>query len=128
VTILLDTHLLLWALYEPRHLPDGALDELGDPETDVWFSAVNVWEIAIKTSLGRPEFTVDPIEARKAALDIGFVELAVDGIAAAAVRALPPIHGDPFDRLLVAQALTTGHTLVTHDDVLGRYPGPIQVV
>lgn len=128
MTILLDTHLLLWALYEPQHLPDGALEQLENPEIDVWFSAVNVWEIAIKASLGRPDFTVDPIEARRAALDIGFVEMAVDGVAAAAVRALPHVHGDPFDRLLVAQALTTGLTLVTHDASLGRYPAPIRVV
>ncbi|MBD5785174.1 type II toxin-antitoxin system VapC family toxin [Cellulosimicrobium terreum] len=128
MTVLLDTHLLLWALYEPELLPGDIQDELSDPGLDVWFSAVNIWEIAIKASLDRPDFAVDPTEVRSAALGLGFVELAVDGIAAAAVRSLPRLHGDPFDRLLLAQALTTGNTLLTHDVTLGRHPGPVRVV
>ncbi|MCB7135145.1 type II toxin-antitoxin system VapC family toxin [Cellulosimicrobium marinum] len=126
--VLLDTHLLLWAADEVDRLPAAATDLLADPDVDAWFSAASIWEIAIKRGLDRPDFRVDAGVFRRALLRAGFVELAVTGAHAAAVALLPPVHRDPFDRLLVAQAATEGITLVTHDEVVGRYPGPVRVV
>jgi PIN domain nuclease of toxin-antitoxin system len=126
--VVLDTRLLLWAADQVERLPGRVRDLLADPEVEPWFSAASIWEIAIKHSLGRADFRVDPHVFRQALLRAGFVELAVTGSHGAAVAALPPVHRDPFDRLLVAQAIVEGIPLVTHDDVLGRYPGPIQVV
>ncbi|WP_454041744.1 type II toxin-antitoxin system VapC family toxin [Cellulosimicrobium sp. Marseille-Q8652] len=126
--ILLDTHLLLWAGDEVDRLPREARDLLADPDVEPWFSAASIWEISIKHARRRADFSVEPGPFRHALLGAGFVELAVTGAHAAAVAALPPVHRDPFDRLLVAQAVSEGVQLVTHDAALGRYPGPIRVV
>jgi PIN domain nuclease of toxin-antitoxin system len=128
VRILLDTHLLLWAGDEVDRLPRGARDLLADPDVEPWFSAASIWEISIKHARRRADFSVEPGPFRQALLGAGFVELAVTGAHAAAVAALPPVHRDPIDRLLVAQAVSEGVQLLTHDAVLGRYPGPIRVV
>jgi PIN domain nuclease of toxin-antitoxin system len=128
MSTLLDTHILLWALTEPDRLPADARTELENPSLDAWFSAVSIWEIAIKSSGPRADFTVDPQVVRRELLDLGFIELAVTGAHAAAVATLPPIHRDPFDRLLVAQATLEGLPLVTHDATVARYPGPIRLV
>lgn len=90
------------------------------------FSAASVWEVAIKSALGRDDFSVDPRVLRRALLDNGYVELAISGAHAAAVLDLPPIHRDPFDRLLVAQAQVEGIALLTADATVARYPGPIR--
>jgi PIN domain nuclease of toxin-antitoxin system len=126
MAVLLDTHVLLWALYDPARLSDRMRALLEDPDEEVWFSAATIWEVSIKFGLDRPDFTADPYEVRAEALRLGFVELAVDGLHAAQVTALPRLHNDPFDRLLVAQATATGLTLVTADAVVATYPGPIQ--
>ncbi len=125
---LFDTQILVWALTNPERLSEevSRLLEVGAPGRH--FSAVAIWEIAIKTSLGRPEFRVDPALARATLLKAGFHELPVDGRHAALVRTLPPIHRDPFDRMLVAQAQIERLTLVTADAVLARYPGQIRLV
>ncbi|MEU4385880.1 type II toxin-antitoxin system VapC family toxin [Promicromonospora sp. NPDC023805] len=125
---LLDTHVLLWTLYAPEKLSPKMRDVLSDPEPEIWFSAANIWEIAIKSGLGRPDFTVDPLEARMGALHLGFIEVAVDGAHGCAVSALPDIHRDPFDRILVAQAASIDLTLLTHDESVAKYPGKIQLV
>jgi PIN domain nuclease of toxin-antitoxin system len=126
MSYLLDTHVLLWALYEPERLPASTVALLEDPASDVWISAASIWEIAIKASLNRADFTASPFEARAEALALGFRELAVDGLHAAQVTTLPRLHADPFDRLLVAQATATGHTLLTVDAWVVQYPGPIE--
>ena len=92
------------------------------------FSAASIWEVAIKNGLGRADFSVDPRVLRRGLLEHGYVELPVTGAHAAAVDVLPDIHRDPFDRLLIAQAHAEGLTLLTADRVIGRYPGPIQVI
>ncbi|MEO5806713.1 type II toxin-antitoxin system VapC family toxin [Devosia sp.] len=126
--ILLDTHILLWAAAEPGRLPAAARDVLENPDTVMLFSPASLWEIAIKRGLGREDFQVDPRLLRRGLLDNGYVELAITGEHAVAVVDLPPIHKDPFDRLLIAQATISGIELLTVDERVGRYPGPIRRV
>lgn len=128
IGILLDTHILLWALYEPQRLTAHTKTILENPDRDVWFSAASIWEVAIKQSLGRPDFTASPFDVRSEALRIDFRELRIDGLQAAQATALPTLHNDPFDRLLVAQAQSTGLTLWTRDPLVMQYPGPIDAV
>ena len=128
IGILLDTHVLLWALYEPQRLKSYAKKTLEDPQREVWFSAASIWEVAIKQSLARPDFTASPFDVRNEALRIGFQELGITGLHAAQVTALPKLHNDPFDRLLVAQAQSTGLTLWTSDPWVTQYPGPIDAI
>lgn len=125
--MILDTHLLIWALTTPARL--GA-DLAADVEAarDVWFSAAAILEVAIKHAQGRPDFTIDPTLMRRQLLRDGWRELAVDGRHAAAAAALPPLHGDPFDRLMAAQAGVEGRDLLTRDRRLAAYPGPIRLV
>ena len=126
MTLLLDTHVLLWALMAPRRLPQRLHATLADPETDVMFSAINIWEIAIKRARGRPAFAFGPGDVLDAALDAGFTELPVKAVHAARAGELPPLHADPFDRLLVAQALCEPARLVTADTAIRHYPAPIE--
>ena len=126
--LLLDTHILLWAAVMPERLPADARTLIEDSEHELHFSAASLWEVAIKFGLARDDFTVDPRLLRRALLENGYTELAVTGAHAMAVDLLPPIHGDPFDRLLVAQAQIEAITLLTADGIVGRYPGPIRMV
>jgi PIN domain nuclease of toxin-antitoxin system len=119
--ILLDTHVLLWALGTPRKLDPATRVTLEDPAVDVFFSAASIWEIAIKARLGRTDFAVRPAAIVKAAVDTGFTELPVGSAAAALVADLPLHHRDPFDRLLVAQVMTEPINLYTVDDHLVPY-------
>lgn len=115
--LLLDTHLLLWALAEPRKLPIRFRRELESAE--VYVSAASIWEIAIKNSIGKID--ADPRAIFAAVEPAGFRHLAVTGLHAAGVSALRAMHRDPFDRLLVAQALSEPMQLVTNDAVLAEY-------
>jgi PIN domain nuclease of toxin-antitoxin system len=128
VKLLLDTQLLLWAVAEPARLKLATRRLLDDAAQTLVFSAASIWEIAIKASLGRDDFTADPRVLRRALLDNGYLELAISGAHAAAVLDLPTLHRDPFDRLLVAQAQVEGITLLTADATVARYPGPIRRV
>lgn len=125
---LLDTHLVLWALLRVERLPADAPDILNDPANELLFSVATIWEVAIKYALRRADFTTDPLPLRQGLLASGYREVAVTGPHALAVATLPRIHRDPFDRLLVAQAMVEGVTLLTADPVLGRYPAPVRVV
>ncbi|MEW6632441.1 MAG: type II toxin-antitoxin system VapC family toxin [Pseudomonadota bacterium] len=124
--LLLDTHLLLWAAGEPDRLPFAALALIEDPSNELMFSAASLWEVAIKRGLGRDDFTIDPRLLRRGLLDNGYQELPITSAHAVAVDGLPAIHKDPFDRILVAQAIVEGITLLTTDGVVARYPGPIR--
>ena len=126
--LLLDTHLLLWAAGQPRRLPAAARKLIDDPNNELLFSAASLWEITIKKGLGRDDFRVDPRLLRRGLLDNGYGELAITGAHAVAVDGLPPIHKDPFDRILVAQSMLDSVTLLTADLLLARYPGPVRVV
>lgn len=125
---LLDTHLLLWAAGEPERLSAEAQMLLNDPAHELIFSAASLWEIAIKHGLGRADFRVDSRLLRRGLLDHGYHELPITSAHAVAVEALPPLHKDPFDRLLIAQALVEGIMLLTADERVAQYPGPIQKV
>jgi PIN domain nuclease of toxin-antitoxin system len=124
--LLLDTHLLLWAAGEPDRLPLAALAEIENPENELLFSPASLWEIAIKRGLGRDDFQIDPRLLRRGLLDNGYHELPITSEHAVTVDGLPAIHKDPFDRILVAQATVEGITLLTMDDLVARYPGPIR--
>jgi PIN domain nuclease of toxin-antitoxin system len=119
--LLLDTHVLLWALIAPRRLAKQALSDIENPANEVIFSAASIWEIAIKSALGRADFRVSPDEIAAAALATGFVELPVRAAAAAYVAQLPAHHRDPFDRLLIAQSITEPTLLYTADPQLQVY-------
>lgn len=124
--LLLDTHLILWAAGEPDRLPVAALAAIEDPENELLFSPVSLWEVAIKRSLGRADLQVDPRLLRRGLFDSGYQELSITSEHTVAVDGLPAIHKDPFDRLLVAQSLVEGITLATVDEVLAQYPAPIR--
>jgi PIN domain nuclease of toxin-antitoxin system len=128
VKLLLDTHLLLWAAGEPHRLSSEARQFIENPEYELFFSAASLWEVAIKRGLGRDDFRVDPRLLRRGLIDNGYSELVIDSAHAVAVDGLPPIHKDPFDRILVAQAWTEGITLLTADPLVAQYPGPVQRV
>jgi PIN domain nuclease of toxin-antitoxin system len=124
VNYLLDTHLLLWTLIDPARVPDAMRALIEDTGNRVWFSAASIWEIAIKHSLGKRDFSVDPAAISKAARQTGFEELAVTAEHASAVDNLPWLHRDPFDRLLVAQANASGMKLLSIDPEVNAYFSP----
>jgi len=128
VKLLLDTQILLWAAGQPDRLSAAARKLLNNPRNELLFSAASLWEIAIKSSLGRKDFSVEPRLLRRGLLDNGYTELPVTSEHAVGIDALPPVHKDPFDRLLLAQALSEGVILVTGDAQLARYPGPVRKV
>jgi PIN domain nuclease of toxin-antitoxin system len=126
--LLLDTHLLLWAAEGVKRVPRSARVWIADPENDLFFSAASLWEIAIKSGLKRPDFQVDARVLRRGLIDNGYRELPIVSEHAVAIDALPAIHKDPFDRLLIAQASVEGITLLTDDATVAEYPGPVQLV
>jgi PIN domain nuclease of toxin-antitoxin system len=126
--LLLDTHLLLWAAGQPERLSDKALALIESPENELFFSAVSLWEVAIKRGLGRADLHVDARLLRRGLLDNGYSELPIGSEHIVAIDTLPPIHKDPFDRILVAQAQVEGITLLTADPLVARYPGAVRSV
>lgn len=124
--LLLDTHLLLWAAGEPERLSSRARRLINDAHNELLFSAASLWEVAIKRGLGREDFKVDPRLLRRGLLDNGYNELPIISDHVVAIDSLPPIHKDPFDRLLVAQATVEGITLLTLDPLVAQYPGPVR--
>jgi PIN domain nuclease of toxin-antitoxin system len=119
VRVLLDTHVAIWWFDDPARLDIHARATLEDPETTAFLSAASVWEAATKAASGR---LVLPTPLPDAARRTGVLELAVGWEHAQCAAALAPIHRDPFDRFLVAQAITENLVLVTRDAVLARYP------
>ena len=126
--LLLDTRMLLWAANEPERLSAATRALVENPNNDVVFSAISIWEIAIKTGRGRDDFRLHAGFFRRGLFDNGYTELPMTGAHAAALAGLPAIHKDPFDRMLVAQATVEGLTLVTSDPAIANYPGPIRLV
>ena len=125
MSLLLDTHVLLWAVAASHRLPDDIRTRLDDPAETLVISAASFWEIAIKSALGREDFRVDGARLRAGCLAAGYVELPVNGLHGLAAGALPPIHRDPFDRMLVAQARAEGLTLVSADAQVLAYGGRV---
>jgi PIN domain nuclease of toxin-antitoxin system len=126
--LLLDTHLLLWAAGEPNRLSAKARSLIDSADNELLFSAASLWEVVIKRGLGRDDFQVDTRLLRRGLLDNGYGELPIVSNHIVAIESLPPIHKDPFDRVLVAQATVEGITLLTTDSLVAQYPGPIQTV
>lgn len=126
--VLLDTQLLLWAAGQPERLPVAARRMIDDARNQLMFSAASLWEVAIKSGLGRGDFRADARLLRRGLLDNGYDELVIAGEHAVAIANLPPAHKDPFDRMLVAQSAAEGILLLTADPVLARYPGPVRKV
>jgi PIN domain nuclease of toxin-antitoxin system len=121
VNLLLDTHALLWWLGDPGSLSLKARQAIADPENTVFLSAVVVWEIRIKAALGKLDL---PKEFREVLDDQPFIPLPLTVAHAHALEALPAIHRDPFDRMLVAQALSERLTIVTRDSSIPDYSVP----
>jgi len=128
VRLLLDTHLLLWAAASSKRLPSEARKLLEDGTNDAYYSAASIWEIAIKSSIGRKDFRIDLDALLSALPEMQLVELPITAIHAAGVTRLPPVHRDPFDRLLVAQSIAESLALLTNDALLAKYGNGVRVV
>ena len=126
--LLLDTHVLLWAAGQTAKLSRKARRLLNDPANELYFSAASLWEIVMMRGLGRNDFEVDVRQLRRGLLDNGYGELAVTSAHALALDDLPPLHKDPFDRMLLAQSRVEGITLVTADTQILRYGGATRKV
>jgi len=126
--LLVDTHLLLWAAARSRRLSREARQLLENPRNDVYFSAASLWEIAIKLALRRADFRVDLGRLRSVLPEMGFQELPVTGAHAERLASLPPLHKDPFDRMLVAQSQSEPLVLLTNDSALAPYGDLVRVV
>lgn len=125
---LLDTHLMLWHARGDSRLAVEAVELICDEKNDFSFSVASLWEIAIKQALGRADFNADAAFVRRAFRDRDFEEVPIRGEHVLAIRSLPPLHKDPFDRILIAQAAVEGLVLLTADRTVARYPGPIRQV
>jgi PIN domain nuclease of toxin-antitoxin system len=128
VNLLLDTHVALWAITDSPRLSTRARDLIGGQNAQVWVSAASVWEIAIKHALGRGDMPVSGKQALRYFQESGYQLLAIEAEHAAAVEELPAHHQDPFDRILVAQALVEPMRLLTHDATVAKYSGAFVVV
>ena len=126
--LLLDTHLLLWVAGQPERLSEAARLLIEDMENELIFSTASLWEVMIKRGLGRDDFKADPRLLRRGLLDNGYSELPISSAHVVAIDTLPAIHKDPFDRMLVAQALVEGGTLLTTDATVAGYPAPVKAV
>lgn len=126
--LLLDTHLLIWQVGKAKKLSAAARGYLDNPENELLFSAANIWEIAIKYGRGRDDFRIDPRLMRRGLLDHGYIELPITSAHAAAVERLPPLHKDPFDRILVAQSEEQEIILLTADPLIAQYRGLVRGV
>lgn len=118
-SLLLDSHVLLWALLDPDRLGASARSHIESPDSNVYVSPVSAWEIEIKRALGKLDVP-DDLEAQLK--QQRFTEWPLRLRHVAALSALPPLHRDPFDRMLIAQASCDDLVLVTHDAVVQRYP------
>jgi PIN domain nuclease of toxin-antitoxin system len=127
VKLLLDTHLLIWAAESVKRLPRDARVLMADPENALFFSVASLWEIAIKSELNRTDFQVNARLLRRGLIDNGYQELSILSGHAVAIDSLPPLHKDPFDRLLIAQAMVEGITLLTNDTTMAQYQGPVRL-
>lgn len=123
--LLLDTHLILWLFGAPELVAPRVMRELQDTRNEVLFSPVNLFEIAVKSSKGRNNFVADAVVLRNLLLERGVVEACLTSEQALVVLKLPQIHKDPFDRLLLAQAIAMDAQLVTVDAALLRYPSHV---
>ena len=128
MNLLLDTHLLLWAASAPERLSAKARGLLLAAENQLMFSSASLWEISIKRDLGRADFNVDPRRLWRMLLVNGYRELPVTSEHTVAVSELPPLHKDPFDRIIIAQARVEGLLLLTVDKAVAKYGDGVRKV
>ncbi len=128
MNLLLDTHVLLWAAYAPEKLKPDARARLSDTANQLWFSAVSLWEVGIKRGLNRPDFQIDPGPLRAGLISNDYQELALNGWHCLGLGMLPALHRDPFDRMLIVQAAAEGMVLLTSDEKLLEYSGPVEKI
>ena len=127
MNLLLDTHLLIWAASMPERLSSAASKLIEQPEHQLHFSGLSLWEITIKRGLERPDFIVASV-LRRGLIENGYTELVIKSSNSLALDQLPPIYKDPFDRMLVTQVVFEGMLLLTSDSVVAQYPEPIRLV
>lgn len=125
MNLLLDTHVALWAITDSLRLAPKARDLIANPANTVWVSVVSLWEITIKHSLGRGDMPISGAQAKHWFEQSGYQLLNIEAPHVLGVAELPPLHNDPFDRLLVAQALAEPLRLITHDAQVARYSDTI---
>jgi len=125
VNLLLDTHLLIWSAFDTGRLSDKARELINDGDNVLHFSAMSLWEIAIKTARNSEDFSVDPKRLYYLLTVNGFVEVVMTSEHGVIAGQLPLLHRDPFDRALIAQARYEGLTLLTADSAISLYEGPI---
>ena len=125
MNLLLDTHVALWAITDSPKLPPKARELIASPKTNVWISTASIWEIAIKHSLGRGDMPISAQDALHYFSESGYRRLPIEAEHAVAVEDLPVHHNDPFDRILVAQALMEPMRLMTHDALVALYSDTI---
>ena len=128
MNLLLDTRLLLWAASDPKKIPAKVRTLLLNPGNRLIFSAASLWEISIKRSLKRADFNVDPRRLWRMLQASGYQELNVTAEHTIAVNDLPPLHKDPFDRILVAQARVEGLLLLTSDKIVAKYGADVKKI
>jgi PIN domain nuclease of toxin-antitoxin system len=128
LSFLLDTHILVWLNLHPERISAKARALLEDQANLLMFSAISIYEVTIKANLERPDFRVDPTSFRDNLIENEFEELPFTSEHALAAHRLPLLHKDPFDRALVAQAISAQLTLLTADAKVAAYPGPIILV
>ncbi|MFD1910780.1 type II toxin-antitoxin system VapC family toxin [Halodurantibacterium flavum] len=128
MNLLLDTHILLWSAARDDLMSPRADALVKDPANTLWFSVASLWEVAIKRGLDRPDFRTDAGVLRAGLIANGYRELPVEGRHILSLTTLPPLHGDPFDRILIAQAMAEGMALVTADRRVADYGGPVLLV
>src|SRR4051812_39138260 len=124
--LLLDTQVFLWYISADSRLPDAFRDAIRNPSNQVYLSVASVWEAVIKYALGKlplPETPAEYLPRQRAAHQIA--NLALDELAMIHLAKLPPLHRDPFDRILIAQTLQHGMNLVTVDELVRAYPVPL---
>jgi PIN domain nuclease of toxin-antitoxin system len=126
--ILIDSHLLVWLSAATAKLPLDARKLIEDKEHRLFFSSASIWELTVKHSLGKNDIPVHPRVLHAALIENGFEELPVTSAHALSVGALPPVHKDPFDRILVAQSIAEGMLLLTSDEILAQYDAPVRFV
>lgn len=119
--ILLDTHIILWAVTDSPKLPAAAREMIQDGHNQIYFSAASIWEVAIKHALAPEQLPVSSADLLKYVEQSGYAELPISAEHATAVERLPPVHKDPFDRILVAQACAEPMRLITQDRTLEKY-------
>jgi len=124
--LLLDTNILLWAAADK--LPASVEKYILDESNELYYSSASIWEIVIKRGLNRPDFDVSPHLLNKSLVENGYLQIPISVEHTLLTGTLPMIHKDPFDRILVAQSIAEGISLLTTDERIAEYPAPVILI